>query len=258
MNRFSLVALIFSVAPALAHGEQPTLPTVAPAVPLTMAAVTTSPFPVSCSPTLMQPLCVTPTVPPPIGTCVTYSEKRPGVFQSLLNCFRRPATCDTCSPTSCPAPPPIRIQVATGCATGSCPTTRPRIMARPAASGFCWAQFKTWLCWKPCNEQIIPAFRLEPYRAPLLAYFPKCEQPAAPLPCGTCGHAKHGPRCATPGCPTTPCATGGCPTAYGPTVSPWAYSGTTAMPMTAPIPSAPMPPATEPQVNLLARPFTSP
>ncbi|QEL16870.1 hypothetical protein [Limnoglobus roseus] len=275
MNRFSLVALVFSVVPALARGDQPTtLPTSPPAVAMPTTVTTMPAVAVNCTPPLMQPLGVVPTVPPPIGTCVTYSEKRPGLFQSLLSCFRRPATCDTCGPTSCPTPPPIVIHVpkdcATGsCATGSCPTkshviARPHVVARPSANGTCWDRFKTWFCWKPCNEQLLPAFCPEPYRAPLTAYFPRCEEPTPGLPCGTCGHSKPGKKCTTPNCPTTTCATGGCPTttscptAYGPVVSPWVYAGTPMPPTVASVPVAAPIPTAQPQANLLARPFTSP
>lgn len=230
MNRFSLAALVFSIAPTLAYGDTPPVATM-PAAP------------VSCTPPLMQPLPVTPTVPPPVGTCVTYVEKRPGLFQSLLGGFRTSSGCDTCTPTSCPAPKPIKISPPKACPADGCGTTATR-----PATGSRWDRFKTWLCWKPCNEQLLPAFTPEPYSAPLIAYFPRCEEPTPGLPCGTCGHAKFGKKCSPP-----TCATPACPTAYGPVVSPWVYAGTA--PGTAP---APAPAAAQPQANLLARPFTTP
>lgn len=243
MNRFTLVAIVFAVAPTFVRGEPPV---VAPAYP---GPATVKAMPVSCAPTLMDPLPVTPTVPPP-GPCGAgcVGCEKPGLFQSLLACFHRPAAA-TCTTGTCPAPAKV-VKAPVG------PVCKTAHVAPP--SGGCWGKVKAWFCWKPCGEQLLPAFCPEPYHAPLYVYFPKCDEPTPGIPCasGKCATGKYatGKTCATP----TKCATGGCPTGgcpVGPVVSPMVYTGL-GMPVVA-TPVAVTPPA-QPQANLLARPFTTP
>lgn len=243
MNRFTLVAIVFAVAPALARGQQ------AAAAPLPGLPVV-KPMPVACAPTLLTPLPVTPTVPPP-GPCGEgcVGCEKPGVFQTLLARFKRPAA-TTCTAEACPAPAKVvkaaapagaACKATGGCPTGACPT-----------AGGCWGKLKAWFCWKPCGEQLLPAFCPEPYHAPLYTYFPKCDEPTPGIPCATgkCGHG--GKACATTTCPppTAACPTGGCP--VGPVVSPMVYTG-----LTAPVVATPTAAGQQP-ANLLARPFTAP
>lgn len=266
MSRYSLI-LLFLMTP-LAQAE---LPVIAPqsetkSTPATVVqeslqtpVMSISPWTVSCLP---ASACEDP--------CKTHCSKRTGLLTSLKNWLCSTKSSESCTETVCATPVPVSkpkhvmipvpirpVVFAQSCAT-PCPSEDSTRLGW-APSGVLAARFKTWLLWKPCNEQLLPAFCPEPYRAPVSAYFQNCKEPTPGMPCGTC--KKHGAsNCATETCNTVASApmgpiigwkpiyaNGPTPTVKSPIVP---VAATTTTPVKTP--------ATKTEPKLIARPFTNP
>ncbi len=222
MPRWIAVGLLLA-APSLGYGAE--LPIVAPQpmedVPTpTQPVAPTSPVPshppaagawaVSCQPATA---CADP--------CATVRVKKPGVLAGLKNWLCGTTPVEACGAT-CPTPT-VRVVVHEPCPVPvACPTshpkplipkllpTRPTVECPPidaapakrfACVGTACEKVKALLCWKPCNEQLLPVLRPAPYHAPAMAYVGPSREPTPGLPCGTCKKSAKA-KCETGACPT--------------------------------------------------------
>ena len=135
--------------------------------------------------------------------------------------------------------------------TVECPKLETTTARRSVMFGSACERLVAFLCWKPCNETILPVFCPAPYQAPALAYVGPCREPVPGMPCGTCRkHTK------------SDCKSGSCPSPVGPVVKAhpvmggWPTTAQTAMPQTTGV--VPATAESKPQGNPLARPFTMP
>ncbi|MBX3399950.1 MAG: hypothetical protein KF873_14510 [Gemmataceae bacterium] len=165
-------------------------------------------------------------------------------------------------PTSvvCPTPTsyakPIISKLLPTRPTVECPKVDAMPTKRFACVGTACDKVKALLCWKPCNEQILPILCPAPYHAPATAYLGPNREPVPGLSCGTC--RKLG---------KTKCDTGACPSGETSVAGP--VAGAKPHPVMGgwtpiyanypPAPSTVVPAkAVEPAMNPIARPFTSP
>lgn len=230
------------------------------------------PWTVTCQPSVV---CADP--------CRTEFGRRLGILSGLKNWLcgtdpvvSCPAPCPAACPVPCPpvtktvhcppapqvvrtipVPCPVPPKPAVACPPIETKTVRHMTPIRHSV-GNIGEKLKNFLCWKPCNEQLLPILTPAPYHAPAMAYLGPCREPADALPCGTC--KKHSAQ---------PCKTGTCMLQDGPTtvaaskihpVIGWTpiYANYTIdaskiVPATATTPVE----ATKP-ANPLSRPFTSP
>jgi hypothetical protein len=250
------------VAPQPIQGVPPSSPSTAPTpVPVPGPVPAAGQWTVSCQP---ASACAEP--------CRAAVVRKPGILTGLKNWLCGTGPIENCDAT-CPTPM-VRVVVSEPCpAPVACPTTYPKpIIPRvlptrptvecpkvdaapvrrfPCAAAAC-EKFKSLLCWKPCNEQLLPVLCPAPYHAPATAYLGPNREPAAPLPCGTCKKPAK-----------APCETGACaPAVAGPIVANRAHpvmGGWTPINANYPpvVPAAATVPVKAP-TNPLARPFTSP
>ncbi len=269
MSRYSLFLLLLITPNAQAElpviapqSETKSTPTTVVQESLQTPVMPISPWTVNCQPAVA---CDDP--------CKPHGSKRTGVLTNLKNWLCSTKSPTTCTETACStpvavAPPktvmvpvPIRPAVTVQPCMAPCPEESSARFGW-APSGVLAARFKTWLLWKPCNEQLLPAFCPEPYQTPVSAYFQNCKEPTPGMPCGTC--KKHG----AGKCPTGMCATGTCATTATAPVGPiigWKpiYANGPAPTVINPIipASATVPakaPAVKPEPKLITRPFTNP
>jgi hypothetical protein len=276
MSRRMVVVLLLACFPIAVRAELPVLtPKAAPApttVTETTPIVSTVPSTVGVESRAWSVSCqpASAVADPCKPACKPAIVKKPGILTNLKNWLCGTSPVESCEAV-CPTPA-VRVVVAEPCpAPVVCPKPKlakslptrptvecPKIEAAPArpiaAVAPACEKLKAFLCWKPCNEQLLPIFRPAPYQAPALAYLGPCREPAPGMPCGTC--KKTGKKT---------CETATCAPAVGPVVAskPHPVMGAwTPIYANGPAPANAVPAsATEPAkpaANPLARPFTMP
>lgn len=272
--RIACLAMVLAAEAILAGSARGELPVIAPqsdskgsateaaTAPDAKIAAETRPIVVGSPETAMWAVSCQPAS----ATCATSCEKRPGLLTNLKNLICGTSSWDACPPyyqpptmikPVCTKPVAIvkSVEKAKPAKTkASCPPCETKSASRFACDGSACSRIKNWLCWKPCDEQLLP-IRAEPYRAPVTAYFTACTEPPAGMPCAK------GKKCAKGKCEAE-----SCPQSIGPVVAAKTApvmglsklksndkpSPTKIVPAGATLPASPT------TVNPISRPFTSP